>query len=457
MDLYHRLEEADARVGQGWDVSGRKLVALLSTLLIGMGGFSVNRLVHRFHAANDDPSAAGGNIGKTQRFVAPGPPGLGQLLGLGQPKQKTIEETISCFFDYQLLSQREPLTGFSEDVEGTIIGAKVVPSQSGPGGKVLAVSTGHPADTVKGRLKCWDCSADLLKQLPARDEAWASVTTASRQVVEVVKDTGKDVLAFTFFTTPQKAVANVVEKPRLQFKVRKADVVFKSTLAVAERRRLKSMLVDEIIELSKKPLPEGRTRWLIGLVGVPGSGKSFLANTIKRDVNNYAKANIVTVVPMDGFHLTRKQLDAMPDPALAHARRGAQWTFDPKGLGELLLKLRTEPGDVKVPSFDHAKKDPVPDDITVRQEPVVLVEGLYLFLDKGDWATYVLPQFDKRWALMTDPAVAEERVIKRHMRTGVANTWSEAQERWDYNDGPNGCEVLEHLDDESIEHFIALD
>ena len=31
---------------------------------------------------------------------------------------------------------------------------------------------------------------------------------------------------------------------------------------------------------------------------------------------------------MDGFHLYRRELDAMADPAEAHKRRGAHWTFD---------------------------------------------------------------------------------------------------------------------------------
>ena len=32
--------------------------------------------------------------------------------------------------------------------------------------------------------------------------------------------------------------------------------------------------------------------------------------------------------PAPGFHYYRRELDAMPDPAAAHARRGAPWTFD---------------------------------------------------------------------------------------------------------------------------------
>lgn len=33
-------------------------------------------------------------------------------------------------------------------------------------------------------------------------------------------------------------------------------------------------------------------------------------------------------IPMDGYHFSRKELDAMPDPKFAHDRRGAAFTFD---------------------------------------------------------------------------------------------------------------------------------
>ena len=37
---------------------------------------------------------------------------------------------------------------------------------------------------------------------------------------------------------------------------------------------------------------------------------------------------IAVQLPMDGFHLYKRQLNAMADPVAAHARRGAHWTFD---------------------------------------------------------------------------------------------------------------------------------
>jgi len=85
-----------------------------------------------------------------------------------------------------------------------------------------------------------------------------------------------------------------------------------------------------------------RTRFLIALAGTPGSGKSTLAPLICAAMNKLLKRDIATVIGasaacgklpttlstlvspgMDGFHLTRAQLDKMPDPKLAHARRGA--------------------------------------------------------------------------------------------------------------------------------------
>src|SRR5690348_9164866 len=44
--------------------------------------------------------------------------------------------------------------------------------------------------------------------------------------------------------------------------------------------------------------------------------------------------------PMDGFHLTRAQLSAMPDPMTAHARRGAEFTFDGAAFLSLIESLR---------------------------------------------------------------------------------------------------------------------
>lgn len=72
----------------------------------------------------------------------------------------------------------------------------------------------------------------------------------------------------------------------------------------------------------------------------------------------------------------------MPNPLEAHARRGAPFTFDPMALRELVLKLKepitTEAPAIYAPSFDHAKKDPVEDDITIlATQRVLILEGSF--------------------------------------------------------------------------------
>jgi pantothenate kinase len=42
----------------------------------------------------------------------------------------------------------------------------------------------------------------------------------------------------------------------------------------------------------------------------------------------------------DGYHYTRAELDATLDPKLAHARRGAHWTFDAPAFVRMVHTLK---------------------------------------------------------------------------------------------------------------------
>ena len=133
-------------------------------------------------------------------------------------------------------------------------------------------------------------------------------------------------------------------------------------------------------------------RLVVGLVGLPGSGKSTVASRWSEQVNHLAGSDTMVALGMDGFHLARATLAAWPDPDAAFMRRGAPWTFDPAALARRILDLRDEPtragaaAEMRWPGFSHGAGDPVPDAVTVSPSArLVLVEGLYLLHRDDGW------------------------------------------------------------------------
>ncbi|KAI2624051.1 P-loop containing nucleoside triphosphate hydrolase protein [Xylaria nigripes] len=174
-------------------------------------------------------------------------------------------------------------------------------------------------------------------------------------------------------------------------------------------------------------------------------------------------APIAAFVPMDGYHLTRAQLSAMPDPETAHARRGAEFTFDGAAFLSLVRALRSPPTTtIFAPSFDHAVKDPKENDIAI--EPghrIVVFEGNYVVLDKEPWREAAV-LMDERWFVEVGVEVARRRLVRRHLRAGIVGDEEEAGRRADENDLVNGRfvvgnrvgldEVVVSFDDEGWRH-----
>lgn len=159
-------------------------------------------------------------------------------------------------------------------------------------------------------------------------------------------------------------------------------------------------------------------RWVIGIAGLPGGGKSTLAQALADAVDRTVGAPVAMALGMDGFHLTRAQLRCGPDPAEALARRGAPWTFDPQALAQRLAALRAaslaaDAAPQTWPAFAHGVGDPVADAIHVPSAVrLVLLEGLYLLHDTDGWD--LRSGMDACWFLDVPMGLALERLAARH-------------------------------------------
>ncbi|PXX68468.1 hypothetical protein DFR70_102149 [Nocardia tenerifensis] len=157
-------------------------------------------------------------------------------------------------------------------------------------------------------------------------------------------------------------------------------------------------------------------RYLLGIVGPPGAGKSTFSVRLRNALN--AAGPIAEIAPMDGYHLTNAALRATG----SLARKGEPDTFDTAAFVGNLRRLRdTPPGEpVPWPIFDRAVDEPTPAGIVFDRQTIVLTEGNYLLLDDvGDreWSA-VRKLLDECWYLDAPRRQLEERLLRRHIRGG---------------------------------------
>ena len=194
-------------------------------------------------------------------------------------------------------------------------------------------------------------------------------------------------------------------------------------------------------------LTGGSQLW-IGLAGGPGSGKSTLAKALKERLGE-----LLTIIPLDGYHYYRSELDRMADPEQAHARRGAPFTFNATKFVDDLIKAR-DTGEGVFPSFDHHTGDPVEADIQLPKGPrIVLVEGNYLLLDTEPWRQLRVRVFDETWFLDVPVSECNRRVGKRHVTTGL--TPEQAQRRVATNDSLN-AEIIAKVSPGNADRIIQI-
>ena len=179
---------------------------------------------------------------------------------------------------------------------------------------------------------------------------------------------------------------------------------------------------------------EPSSRFMVGIAGPPGSGKSTIAAQLCDELVKAGESAIV--VPMDGFHFD----DAILNARGHRARKGAPHTYDVAGFEVLLKRIKARESDIAIPVFDRSLElARAAAGIISAEAKFILVEGNYLLLDHAPWERLKL-LFDFAIFLDVSEVELERRLIARWLGLGFDKAG--AREKALGNDIPNARLVL---------------
>ena len=173
-------------------------------------------------------------------------------------------------------------------------------------------------------------------------------------------------------------------------------------------------------------------RFLIAVVGSPGSGKSYLAERLPSELNELLDRSVATSFAMDAYHLHNDILQAQG--ILPH--KGCHFTFDVEAFSKILLDIKEKLLNINCPIYDRSLHNPTPNaKIISASHRIVVVEGNYLLLDIHPWQL-LKHLFNYTIFIEVDDLIQYERLLARHTASGKSK--KEAVAKISRTDLPNG-------------------
>ncbi len=158
---------------------------------------------------------------------------------------------------------------------------------------------------------------------------------------------------------------------------------------------------------------KGSHRFIVGITGGPGSGKSTLSLQLREHLNITTKSDIVQIFPMDGFHMRHSELTRLDLISI----KGTPQTFDVERYLSMLTRIMR--GDtVKAPTYSREVHDVVENAIPIGQNhKIVITEGNYLLLNRDVWCE-CKNSIDLKIYLEVKKGICKRRLLERRILGG---------------------------------------
>ena len=112
--------------------------------------------------------------------------------------------------------------------------------------------------------------------------------------------------------------------------------------------------------------------------------------------------------------------------------QGAAFTFDATSYTSFVLSLRSSLPSIPFPTFSHALGDPLPSPFSIApHQRIIILEGLYTLLDTEPWVQ-ATKEFDERVWVECERSTARDRLVRRHLSSGIEQDVRAARERGEF-------------------------